>query len=245
MSGRIIFDGSNLYRSVLNRNSTSYRAANQKTAAANMISALKNFVQNQNQINLQIFYKEEQYWLSIVGGRFISYAEILISQFNRRNSIIFNNININSPHNARYNPSFGYIYGMVSVQYPGLIKLGATSGKRHPQDRRSELLKKYRLQNLEISFFCEVTFPVKAEKEWTLRFGDRRARLRNGESREWYFFSQFEACSEIQKIVKDLNLKEYSKWYFSSEIIKNDKFNVTIPERKAPNGTLVTPNLYK
>ena len=88
-----------------------------------------------------------------------------------------------------------------------------------------------------------ITFPVKAEKEWTLRFGDRRARLKNGESREWYFFSQFEACSEIQKIVKDLNLKEYSKWYFSPEIIKNDKFNVTIPERKAPNGTLVTPNL--
>jgi len=93
MSGRIIFDGSNLYRSVLNRNSTSYRAANQKIAATNMISALKNFVQNQNQINLQIFYKEEQYWLSIVGGRFISYAEFFLKKNNRRNSIIFNNIN--------------------------------------------------------------------------------------------------------------------------------------------------------
>jgi hypothetical protein len=245
MSSRIIFDGSNLYRSVLNRNTTSYRAANQKIAASNMINALKNFVRNQNQINLQKFYEEEKYWLSIVGGRFVSYAEILITQFNRRNSIIFNNININSPHNSKYDPTFGYIYGMVSVQHPNLIKLGATSGRRHPQDRRSELLQKYKFQNLEISFFCEVTFPVKAEKEWTLRFGDRRARLRNGDSREWYFFSQFEACSETQKIVKDLNLKEYSKWYFSPEILKNDKFKVTIPERKAPNGTLSTLNLNK
>jgi hypothetical protein len=102
-------------------------------------------------------------------------------------------------------------------------------------------MKKYQLENLEISFFCEVTFPGRAEYEWTSRFNSRRARLKNRESREWFEFEQSEAYLNIKKIIQDLKLKEYSNWFICSDIRNGMRYELNPLPRQALNGTLGEP----
>jgi hypothetical protein len=235
------FDASNLYRAVLNRKQRPSREFGQLNAALAMVEAIHRFALLPNRANLNLFTEKEKLWLSIVGYKNKSYADELRWYLNRGIRICGDIQKINSAHNSSYDPSFGYVYGMTSIHYPRLIKLGSTTGKRHPQDRRSELMKKYSLENLEISFFCEVTFPGRAEKEWTNRFNSRRAKLGNHESREWFEFEQSDAYLKVKEITQDLKLKEYSKWFICSDIRNGVRYDMNPLPRQALNGTLIKP----
>lgn len=226
-----------ILRAILNRRSRPARINGQLNAAIAMCEAIKIYAANPNIINLQKFTEKENDWLKIVGENNKAYADDLWALTDNGKQIPIEHKIINSPHNEQYDPPYGYVYGMTSLQYPRLIKLGATSRKRHPQDRKSELIKKYALPDLKISFFCEVQFPAKAEREWTLRYKSRRAQLHNFESREWFLFGQAEAQLAIHQIVKDLKLKEYGKWFLSPEIRKSFESNI-FEGRKALLGTL-------
>lgn len=233
------FDASSIFRAILNRKSRPVRENGQLNAAIAMCDAIRLFERKPSRETLQKFEEAENLWLSIVGAsRNKSYAAELSSLLRQRKLISISTKTINSPHNEKYDPSFGYVYGLTSLRYPRLIKLGATSGKRHPQDRVEELSKKYGLIDLKISFFCEIQFPARAEREWTLRFDVRRESLRNSESREWFKFEPAEAQIAVSQIVKDLGLKEYGKWYLSKEIRNQISFEQTPSGRNAPLGTL-------
>ena len=241
MSDTNFFDASNIYRSVLNRKQRPSRESGQLSAAIAMVEAINKFALHPNRENLNCFAEKEKIWLSIVGHRSKSYADDLRWFLNLGVKICGDIQKINSAHNSAYDPSWGYVYGMTSIHYPRLVKLGATTGKRHPQDRRSELMKKYSLENLEISFFCEVTFPGRAEKEWTNRFNSRRANLGNRESREWFEFEQADAYLKVKEITQDLKLKEYSKWFLCSDIRNGVSYDMKPLSRQALNGTLNKP----
>ena len=241
MSDTNFFDASNIYRSVLNRKQRPSRESGQLKAALAMVEAIKIFALCPNRENLNCFAEKEKIWLSIVGYRSKSYADELRWFLNLGVKIYGNIQKINSAHNSDYDPPWGYVYGMTSTHYPRLVKLGATTGKRHHQDRRSELMKKYSLENLEISFFCEVTFPGRAEKEWTNRFNSRRAKLGNRESREWFEFEQADAYLKVKEITQDLKLKEYSKWFICSDIRNGVRYDMDSLSRQALNGTLNKP----
>jgi hypothetical protein len=218
MSDQIWFDASSIYRAVLNRRSRPAIFNGQLNAAISMCEAIKEFSKIPTRDNIKRFSDRENIWLSIVGGNNKSYATELTKILQMGQRISVSSKTINSPHNKNYDPSYGFIYGMTSIQFPNLVKLGATSGKRHPQERREELIKKYGLNDLQIVFFCEVAFPARAEREWTSRFSLRRAKLPNKQSREWFNFNVFEASFEVKKIIDDLGIKEYSKWYLCREI---------------------------
>jgi hypothetical protein len=237
-------DASSIYRAVLNRRSRPARENGQLNAAIAMCDAIKAFEANPNRESLQKFATAENKWLSIVGpDRNKSYADELRALLRQGKLISITAKTINSAHNDKYDPPYGYVYGMTSMRYPRLIKLGATSRKRHPQDRWKELSEKYGLTDLKISFFCEIEFPARVEREWTLRFDIRRESLRNHESREWFKFEPAEAQIAIRSIVKDLGLKEYGQWYLSKEIRDGISYNKTPSARNALPGTLAkTPS---
>jgi len=239
MSDQDWFDASSIFRAVLNRKSRPARENGQLNAAIAMCDAIKVFEAHPNRETLQKFADAESRWLSIVGStRNKSYADDLSALLRQGKLISITAKTINSAHNDKYDPPYGYVYGLTSLRYPRLIKLGATSRKRHPQDRLTELSKKYSITDLKISFFCEIQFPARAEREWTLRFEVRRESLRNHDSREWFKFEPAEAQIAVSKIVKDLGLKEYGKWYLSKEIRNGISYSQTPSGRNAPPGTL-------
>jgi hypothetical protein len=237
--GQETVDASSIFRAVLNRRSRLARENGQLNAAIAMCDAIKAFKDHPNRNSLQKFAEAESRWLSIVGpNRNKSYADELGALLRQGKLISITAKTINSAHNDKYDPPYGYVYGMTSMRYPRLIKLGVTSRKRHPQDRWKELSEKYSLTDLKISFFCEIAFPARAEREWTLRFDIRRESLQNYESREWFKFEPAEAHTAVSSIVKDLGLKEYGRWYLSKEIRDGITYSKTPSTRNAPLGTL-------
>jgi hypothetical protein len=227
-----------VHRAILNRKARPARINGQLNAAIKMAESINLCIQNPTNKNLTNFIECEKIWLEIVGGQNKSYAKELRDIFKNLPTEPINVRTINSAYNSNYDPPYGYVYGMTSVQYPGLIKLGATSRNRHPQDRQIELQKKYQINELKIIFFCEVEFPARVEKEWTKRFFTRRAQLTNKESREWFEFDPIDAKNFISQILADLKIKEIGNWYLHRTIRNGKKNELIIEGRKAPLGTL-------
>lgn len=223
MSDSNVFNASSIYRAILNRRSRRALINGQLNAAIKMTDLIKEFQVNPTASNLEKFAQAEKEWLNIVGGNNKAYSLDLRRALQNGGLIVISKKTINSAHNQQYDPPYGYVYGMTSVKHPNLIKLGVTSRRRHPADRLKELIEKYGISDLSIAFFCEVSYPARAEKEWTKRFHTRRALLKNHESREWFSFSQNEAQREVKKIILDLQLKEYGGWYISSLARKNPR----------------------
>lgn len=236
------FDATTLYRSVLNRRARRALINGQRNAAIEMAEVLLSFLRSPSKDGLEDFAHAEQRWLSLVGPHNKSYADVLKNEVAAGRKIVFRITGINSAHNPDYDPSYGYVYGFVSTRYPNLVKLGVTTRKRHPQDRLQEFCKKYAIEDLKIVFFCEVTHPGRAEKLWTTRFHARRKNLGNHESREWFQFTPDQALHETQKIVSDLGLKEYGKWFVAKQI-RYEGSAGPIPARKILPGCIAGSQL--
>jgi len=122
----------------------------------------------------------------------------------------------NTPYNKNWNPVRGFVYGLWSEDYYGLIKLGATT--QHPTDRLVGFKRKYQLRHLAVVFFFEVSNPASVERHWTSYLASyRRSVGRNG-SREWYQLTPATALRYASGSVESSGVRRYDTNYVMKNI---------------------------
>lgn len=248
------FDATAIYRAIQNRASEARRLPESKQ----MLRSLEEFLSAPSWANFHAYEAAEQAWRRTRDrGKLRDYSHDLKKALRRGDRITYGRTHINSPHNKDFGAPFGYVYGMTakSAAYQGLIKLGVTLRKRHPQDRRLRLLEKYpQVEDLTIVFLCEISEPHRAELAWANELSCYRASLSNHESREWYRLPPASAYSKVQGIVRKLGLREFDKWYAHKTLVLNpppagerapiSPYAKTLPfvhgERRDPAGTLAS-----
>ena len=199
-----------LYRTVEARTTARAHTSGIRTAAKKALEALESYLQSPTKDKLHAFAVAEREWASIAHRHSRLCAEDL-------QSIVcagprdWRPMRLNTNHNKEYNPYCGFIYGMWSMQRPGLVKIGVTS--RHPTDRQIELKKRTELLHLEILFFFEIGKPREVEHELHKRLGTYLRVKSQNDSREWFQMTHGYALASVERIITHLEVRRFKTSY--------------------------------
>jgi hypothetical protein len=199
-----------LYRTVEARTTARAHTGGIRTAAEKALEALESYLQSPTKENLHAFAVAEREWASFAHRHPRICSEDL-QAIVRAASRDWRPKKINTNHSTDYNPYCGFVYGMWSMQRPGLVKIGVTS--RHPTDRQIELKKRTELPHLEILFFFEIGKPREVEHELHKRLGTYLRVKNQVDSREWFEMAQGYAMECVERTISHLQVRRFKTRY--------------------------------
>lgn len=234
------FDLGAILRKVQNRTRKRPDAAGHRTAAIEAAEAAAAFVRAPSWKLLDAFAEKERQWLALCQRPCMAYAP----EFRRAlksGNYVRGQQGIKSAGSSRINIAIGYVYGAVTTDRPGWVKLGATS--RHPTDRLAEFQRKYALRDITPIFFFEISDAHLAEAELHRRLYSRRVSRGPTDSREWFDMDPHAALSEVQTVILALGLRRWQTKYVHKHIATlgaSMRVCHTLPAQHG--GIVVSPN---
>ena len=209
-----------LYRTVEARTTARAHTGGIRTAAKSALAAMEAYLAKPTAEALRAFAAAEREWASFA-RREPRMCSDEISEIFRVAPIGWRPKKLNTNHNKDYDPFCGFVYGMWSMQRPGVVKIGITS--RHPTDRQSELKKSTCLPHLEILFFFEIGKPREVEHELHKRLGTYLQVQGQSGSREWFEMTHAYALESVVRAISHIQPRRFKTDYVCKDLRQPSK----------------------
>jgi hypothetical protein len=166
-----------------------------KSAAEKATKAAKDILDRPTLKLVDKFRKIEQEWRLYAHGNSVSIADEFEKAIRSKNYIIEQNY---SSHAAGWNPKTGYLYCFSTRDYPGFVKIGATT-RLCIEKRAEEYRVRRKLSNIKIICAYQTENPSKKEAEIHECLREYKVYpLKIRKSNEWFKISQKRAKLLIQ-----------------------------------------------
>lgn len=218
-----------IYSRVCNRKNKGSTAPGARLAAHEAAEKARLLQQCPNSKTLAAFREAEQQWARLAGGDSKSYADEFECAL-RSGSYVVQPRGVNSPWSQDWNPEQGFIYGAMSLDRPGWIKLGATT--MPVLDRLAAFARKYQLREIRLMFHARVYQPARIEREIQQRLRTYRVQMSSKDSREWFNVNAQHAMRTAEDAIQSLGVRRIGA------MIPSSHMKTTTPIDIWPNGCI-------
>lgn len=195
-----------IYSKVCNRKNSGSIAPGARLAAAVAAEKASELIAKVSPITLAAFRDAERKWAAATGSNKKSYADEFESAIRSGNYLVRRK-GVNNAWNEDYQPLEGFIYGAISSDRPGWMKLGATT--EGPLDRLDAFAKHYGLKDICLMYHAHVAKPMSVENAIRISLREYSVRMSAKDSREWFAVSPDHAMQTAEDAIVRLGVKVF------------------------------------
>jgi len=214
-----------IYRKVCNRKNDGSMAPGARLASKVAADKARELIEKVSPTALAAFREAERKWASLTGSNKKSYADEFEAAI-QSGSYLVQGSGVNNAWNKEYQPLEGFIYGAMSSERPGWMKLGATT--EGPLDRLEAFRKHYRLKDIHLMYHALVEKPMSVENAIRKSLRTYNVRMSKNDSREWFNVLPDHAMQTAEDAIARLGVKVFRP------VVASPKMKAMMEDRVRP-----------